>query len=116
MQQHTVKWFDADEALRSGPKVGPKPRPAPQLKLLLDVEPAHRVFLDNLTDTFLWQSPLPAIPAPRLGRFWSDVFVTSRVPWSSFLESMLWHALIIAAVCLAPHWMPGHPVQQASAF
>jgi hypothetical protein len=116
MQQHTVKWFDADEALRSEPKARPKHKPAPQLKLLLEVEPAHRVFLGNLADTFLWQSPLPAVPASTLGRFWSDVFVTSRVPWSSFLESMLWHALIIAAVCLVPNWMPKQQLRQASAF
>jgi hypothetical protein len=116
MQQHTVKWFDADEALRSGRKVRPNLKPAPQLKLLFEVEPAHRVFLGNLADTFLWQSPLPAIPAPRLGRFWSDVFVSSRMPWSSFLESMLWHSLVIAAICLAPSWMPKERVRQRSAF
>ena len=78
------------------------------------MEPAHRVFLGNLADTFLWQSPLPAVPASTLGRFWSDVFVTSRVPWSSFLESMLWHSLVIAAICLAPSWMPKERVWQRS--
>jgi len=114
MQQRRVKWFDADELRSSEAKVRAKSEP--ELKLLLEVEPAHRVFLDNLVETFLRPSPPPAVPAAKLGRFWGDVFVPSRVPWSSFLESMLWHSLVIAAICLAPSWMPKEQVRQRSAF
>src|SRR5580700_118567 len=114
MQQRTVKWFDADEPLSSEAKVRAKSEP--ELKLLLEVEPAHRVFLDNLAETFLRRLPPPAVPSSKLGRFWGDVFIPSRVPWSSFLESMLWHSLVIAAICLAPSWMPKERVRQRSAF
>jgi hypothetical protein len=114
MQQRTVKWFDADEPLSSEAKVRAKSEP--ELKLLLEVEPAHRVFLDNLAETFLRRLPPPAVPSSKLGRFWGDVFIPSRVPWSSFLESMLWHSLVIAAICLAPSWMPKERVRQRSVF
>ncbi len=113
MQQRTVKWFDAEKPAKAK-KV--RSRPAPQLKLLLEVEPAHRIFLHNLAETFSRRPPPPALPAARLGRFWGDVFITTRVPWWSFLESMLWHSLVIAILCLAPIWMPKERVRQTSPF
>ncbi len=37
------------------------------------------------------QIPITSRPAP----FWDDVFVPSGAPWSAFLESLLWHLLIL---------------------
>ena len=70
----------------------------PCLKLLLEVEPAYRVFLRNLVDTLLVR-PAPRVagtskPAP----FWNDVFIDSPVPWRSLGESILWHVVAVVAV------------------
>jgi len=59
-------------------------RPAPHLRLLVELEPRHRVFLRNLFDLLL-SRPAPQIPVTSLpARFWNDVFVPSGAPWSSF--------------------------------
>jgi len=72
----------------------------PHLKLLLELEPAPRVFFRNLFDLLLFRStfriPTTSRPAP----FWSDVFVQSRVPWWRFTESMVCHVLTLAAVLI----------------
>lgn len=69
--------------------------PAPRLRLLTELEPRHRVFFRNLADLLLSrpvsQIPVTSRPAP----FWDDVFVPSGAPWSAFLESLLWHLLIL---------------------
>ena len=70
--------------------------PALRLKLLIELEPRHRVFFRNLFDLLLSQ-PAPRIPVTSLpARFWNDVFVPSGAPWSSFFESILLHLLLIA--------------------
>ena len=69
--------------------------PAPRLRLLIELEPRHRVFFRNLAD-LLVSRPVPRIPlTSRPAPFWNDVFVPSGAPWSSFLESMLWHLLLL---------------------
>lgn len=69
--------------------------PAPRLRLLTELEPRHREFFRNLADLLLSrrvpQIPLTSRPAP----FWNDVFVPSGAPWSAFLESMLWHLMLL---------------------
>jgi hypothetical protein len=73
----------------------PRPRPAPRLRLLIELEPRHRVFFRNLADLLLSRR-VPQFPVTsRPGRFWNDVFVPSGAPWYSFLESMLLHSLLI---------------------
>jgi len=74
----------------------PRSGPAPSLRLLVELEPRHRVFFRNLTDLILMRQVPPRIPLTSFpARFWSDVFVPSRSPWSSFLASMLCHLLLI---------------------
>jgi hypothetical protein len=68
--------------------------PAPRLRLLTELEPRHRVFFRNLADLLsrpVSQIPITSRPAP----FWDDVFVPSGAPWSAFLESLLWHLLLL---------------------
>ncbi|HST12264.1 MAG TPA: hypothetical protein VLL05_17955, partial [Terriglobales bacterium] len=77
--------------LRSRPDVHPP------LRLLLELEPRGRTFWRNLGDTLLRRRP-PAIrisspPAP----FWHDVFVSQRLPWGAFAESVLYHLIVFAA-------------------
>jgi TonB family protein len=82
-------------------------------RLLPDLEPWGRTFRHNLADTLLRRCP-PAIrisspPAP----FWPDVFVTQRLPWGAFVESILYHLIVFAVawgiMTLLPH--PRHVVQ-----
>ncbi len=79
--------------------------------LLVHLESVPRAFFGNFAELFR-PSPLNSYPKP--GRFWGDVFVQSSPPWWRVFESMLWHALIIAAfVSLSKFWTPReHVVQQ----
>ena len=70
----------------------------PRLRLLIEWESPYRVFLRNLADVFLFRS-VPEIPVTaRRGRFWSDVFVDSGLPWWGLLESILLHTLAKTAM------------------
>lgn len=64
-------------------------------QLLVELEPWGKSFLQNFGDTLLRRrpAPLPLIspPAP----FWPDVFVTRRLPWTAFAESLLYHGILI---------------------
>src|SRR5438094_4672783 len=75
-----------------------EPRALPRPKLLLELEPAHRVFFGNLLDTLLFRPAPHVSTTSRPGRFWGDVFVEPEMPWWGFLESMLWHMLAIAGI------------------
>ena len=92
--------------------------PAPRLMLLTELEPAHRVFFRNLADLLLSrrvpQIPITSRPAP----FWNDVFVPSGAPWSSFLESMLWHLLLLLLFLWSQSsvWVPVKRFPQRNAF
>jgi len=76
------------------PSLRASPHRAPEL--LLELEPWGRSFRRNLGDFVLRRRP-PAVattsaPAP----FWPDVFVPNRLPWSAFVESVLYHGVVIA--------------------
>ncbi len=92
--------------------------PVPRLRLLTELEPGHRVFFGNLADLLLSrrvpQIPITSRPAP----FWHDVFVPSGAPWSSFLESMLWHVLLMVLFVWGQSrvWVPVKLFQQRDAF
>ncbi len=64
-------------------------------QLLVELEPWGKVFLKNLGDTLLRRRPAPlpisSPPAP----FWPDVFVTRRLPWTAFAESLLYHGIVL---------------------
>ncbi len=68
--------------------------PAPRLRLLIELEPRHRVFFRNLADLLLSRRVPQVQITSRPARFWNDVFVPSGAPWSSFVESMLLHLLL----------------------
>lgn len=87
------------------PEISTQRRAGSRLKLLVELEPAHRVFLRNLADTLLFRSPgsvgITWLPAP----FWDDVFIQTRLPWWGLLESLLWHSLIVAALwSMSQYW------------
>ncbi len=92
--------------------------PAPRLKLLIDWEPRRRVFFGNLADLLL-RRQLPPVPiTSRPGRFWPDVFIATKVPWNSFLESLLWHLLLLILFVWSQSrvWQPVKTFQERDAF
>ena len=75
-------------------------------RLLLELEPAHRIFFRNLADTVLSRRMPPVATTSKPGRFWEDVFVYTGLPWSAFLESVLWHMAVISVLfTLTQAWM-----------
>jgi TonB family protein len=78
-----------------------------ELSLQLTIPPWRREILGNLA--YLFQ----AKPAP-VGdsAFWQDVFVRSRLPWVTFLESLVYHAVVLVIVLLLAQWQPRHITRQ----
>lgn len=99
-----------------------KPNPLGAPRLLVVLEPWHRVFLRNLKD-LLWpgkKQPLQLVSSPPAS-FWPDVFVASPVPWGRFVQSAVAHLALIAALWgwtrLAPDLWPQPPqIVQANVF
>src|SRR3984893_12841762 len=92
--------------------------PTPGLRLLIELEPGHRVFSLTLADLLLSRR-LPPIPiTSRPAPFWGDVFVSSGARWSSFMESMLCHLLLMILFVWGQSrvWMQVKPFPQREAF
>ncbi len=90
---------------------------APRLRLLLELEPAHRVFFRNLADVILFRSTPPVATMSRPGPFWHDVFVCSGVPWRWLLGSTLSHMIVIAfMLILSQWWAQREPLQHRRTF
>jgi len=89
----------------------------PRLRLLLELEPAHRVFFRNLADVILFRSTPPVATMSRPGPFWHDVFVCSGVPWRWLLGSTLSHMIVIAfMLILSQWWAQREPLQYRRGF
>jgi TonB family protein len=89
------------------PQARPDTHPPPSL--LVELEPWGRTFRRNLADTLLRRRP-PAVritspPAP----FWPDVFVSRRLPWGAFAESILYHLIVFAAAWGISTLLPPSP-------
>jgi hypothetical protein len=85
----------------------------PDLKLLFELEPAHEVFVRNLTDTLYRRTVSPVVTATKPAAFWSDVFVESRLPWKAFSESILWHLVVVSVLwTVAQTWAKQEQIQQ----
>jgi TonB family protein len=77
--------------------------PAPVL--LVHLEPWPRVFFRNLRD-LVWKRSEPVLHlASKPADFWADVFVTPRLPWGKFFQSIFGHVAVgLAAWGLAMVW------------
>jgi hypothetical protein len=82
------------ETVLAAPPV--KSVPAPNL--LLEQEPAYRVFLGNLIDILRPPRTAPLKRTSLPGRFWPDVFVPARLPWERFVQSIALHVVTLAAL------------------
>jgi len=90
-----------------------KPKPMAAPRLLVALEPWHKVFLRNLKDLLWFRRKAPLVLVSRPASFWPDVFVPSQVPWSRFLQSTVMHLGAIAALWgwarFAPDLWPQRP-------
>ena len=73
----------------------------PRLRLLVELEPAYRVFLRNLSDTL--RSIPPRAHEFRSLSFWREVLFCSGLPWRRFGQSLLGHAVVLALVLIVSH-------------
>ncbi len=88
----------------------------PNLQLLFELEPAHRVFFRNLADTLLRRPAPSVVTRTRPGHFWNDVFVPTGLPWGAFMESMLWHLAVVSVLwTVAQTWVKQVQIQQRRA-
>ena len=88
----------------------PDRKTAPPIKLLLEREPAYRVFFGNLAD-LIRQRTAPMVTTSDTAAFWPDVFVTPPVPWPRLLESMLFHTIAITVlVIVSQPWVQLDPL------
>ena len=84
----------------------------PRLKLLVELEPAHRVFLRNLYDTL--RSIPPRAHEFRSLSFWREVFYYSGLPWRRFGQSLLGHAVVLALVLIVSQtWTQDQPLRRS---
>jgi TonB family protein len=67
-------------------------------RLIIETEAAYRVFFRNLADTFFPHRIMRHEHSAEWPEFWPDVFVSRRVPWWGFLESVAVHLLFVAAL------------------
>lgn len=128
--EYTYDWINMRRTEHSGGDTGPASAPpplrssravdlrtAPRLTLLLESEPAHRVFFRNLADLLSRRSAPPVDTTSRSATFWRDIFIESKVSWWWFLESMLGHVIAITVVViLCQVWTPPDPSLQKRIF
>jgi len=76
---------------------------------LVRLDPWHRVFFRNLAD-FLWPLREASLSlSSRPGVFWPDVLVESRLPWWRFLESGVYHFIVLAVLWGSARFWPRRP-------
>lgn len=86
-------------------------------QLLLKLEPWGRSFRSNLADRLLFRTVRRAEPPVEPAPFWPDVFVTSRLPWWTMLQSAVYHGVMIAAlVLLSQVWVRQPRITPRSVF
>jgi TonB family protein len=77
--------------------------------LLLKLEPWGATFLKNLADALLFRRQPDVELSSEPGAFWPDVFVSRRLPWIAFAESLLYHGIVLAAAWWISSILPPSP-------
>ena len=103
------------------PPAAPKTTLAPPLltnvpppKLLLELEPAWRVFFGNLSDLVFPQRVAPLKLTSRPAAFWPDVLVPSEPAWERFHQSLLLHVTMVAMLGLIEFGLSQRPLLRQS--
>jgi hypothetical protein len=97
--------------------LNPITRPDSQagLKLLVELEPAYRVFLRNLADVLRPASP--GEPTIWSASFWREAFFDSGIPWYRFAETLVGQLVVVAMVLLVSQvWTTQDQPRQRSVF
>ncbi|HWF91139.1 MAG TPA: energy transducer TonB [Terriglobales bacterium] len=80
---------------------------------LIESEPRHAAFLQNIND-LLWPQRLPSLHlSSRPGEFWPDVFVSSTLPWRKIPISAVLHVSALFLMLAVTHFWP-QPTQVLS--
>ena len=97
----------------SGPKAGAPSGAQPRLKLLVELEPAYRVFFRNLAD--LLRPASPAEPTIWAAAFWREAFCDTGIPWQRFAETLVGQLVMVAMVLLVSQvWTsPDQPMRRS---
>src|SRR5579862_2682108 len=67
-------------------------------RFLIERDSWHKAFLLNLRDLCRLRREKPPGITIAPGQFWSDVFVTSSLPWRRFVESVIFHGVAIVLI------------------
>lgn len=78
----------------------------PDITLLIELEPAYRVFFRNLADLARRQLPANSTVSSRQFPGWNPVFVDSHVPWKRFFESVFLHLVAVGIVAAGSRIYP----------
>ena len=99
----------------SGPNSSARPEIQPQLNLLVELEPAYRVFLRNLADVLRPASP--GEPTIWSAAFWREAFFDSGIPWQRFAETLVGQLVVLAMVLLVSQvWITQEQPRRRSMF
>lgn len=80
------------------------PRAAePELRLLTELSPWHREFLENVADSLHRRQPERVWTTSPPGKFWPDVFVPTGIPWLRMGHSASIHVLAVALLIGVTH-------------
>lgn len=83
--------------------------PAPELRLLIAPESWSRVFLQNLRELFHSRDHASSHLLSSPADFWPDVFVERKLPWRRFLESGVYHILVLVLIGAASRFLVLQP-------
>jgi TonB family protein len=84
-------------------------------RLLVELEPWNQVFKRNFRDLFRHERQWHGSCLP--GRFWPDVFVSSRLPWRALIESSFCHLIFFSLLWWVSHFAAMQPqIVKASRF
>ncbi|MGH9601470.1 MAG: hypothetical protein ACRD24_03685, partial [Terriglobales bacterium] len=72
-------------------------------RLLVELEPWHRSFFNNLREFLLPQRLPPLHLTSRPAAFWTDVFVSRTPPWPSLRQSGLYHLFALTVLLTFPN-------------
>jgi len=80
---------------------------------LIETEPRHAAFAQNVSD-LLWPQRQPSLHlSSRPGEFWADVFVSSELPWRKIPISAVLHMIALFLMLAVAHFWP-QPAQVLS--
>ena len=82
---------------------------APVPRLLVELPSWPRAFFRNLRDVVFPEHLPPLELHSTPGEFWPDVFVKRTLPWSRFVQSVVYHALAGSALIALAHLLALQP-------